>query len=166
MEIIIAVSYGGGFSIYENVIEEYNIRTNNTLSRYDEECRFIPEFIERVKKGEKISREDLEIEVIPLDAFKYKAWEINDYDGIESIRIDYHRIKILKMNQFIDMLKNIIYDDTHELTDDERLEYIRMLAPRKALEDKDYDMLLTNSQFLPMFSCEFKKAEKNFHDSL
>jgi hypothetical protein len=150
MEIIIAISYGGGFSIKQNIMDEYNTRTNNTLSGYEEECRFIPEFIERVKKGEKISREDLDIYVISLEAFKYKAWEINDYDGVENIQIDYHKIKMSKMNHFIDMLKNIIYDDTHDLTDQERLEYIRMLAPCEALENKDYDMLLTNSQFLPM----------------
>jgi len=163
MEIIIAVSYGGGFSIFKKVMDEYNARTQNTLTHFDEKCRFLPEFIERVKNGEKISVEDLAIDVIPLDAFKYNAWEIYDYDGVESIIIDYHKIKMLKMNQFIDMLKNIIYDDT-ELPDEKRLEYIRMLAPREALENKDYDMLLTNSQFLPIFSSQFKKAELNFYD--
>lgn len=165
-KIILNGSYGG-FSIDKNVLNEYNKKTNKNLSYCDPECRFIPEFIEKIENGESINENDsLYIAYIPNDAFNYNAWQIEEYDGTESISVNYEKIKIGKIEEFFNILKKILYDDSIDLSSEMRFEYIRMLAPLESLEDIDYDILLKNAELLPMFSKGFQKAEKNFRSHM
>ena len=65
------------------------------------------------------------------------AWEIHDYDGIESIQINNDIIKDYKLQEFLNMLKKILYE--MELSDKKRLEDVRILAP-KDLKIQNFDV--------------------------
>jgi len=220
----------GGFRIKDDIIEEYNKKNKTELEPDDYECRFIPEFIKNYKN---IGFDDLKIEWISDEVWNLKnnkkinAWEIHDYDGIESIQInndiikDYKiqeflnilkkilyddsmelsdkkrledvrilapkdlkiqnfdvpqktsntnsrakELKDYKILEFLNMLKTILYDDSIELSDEERLEYVRMLAPEVALTNHNFDKLSENANFIPTFSKAYREAKESFKSNL
>jgi hypothetical protein len=166
-KIILNGSYGG-FSINEKIMNEYNKKTNSNLYFGSCECRFIPEFIERIEEGENIGGlgSDLYIGYVPKDAMDYNAWDIEEYDGVESIIIDYSKIKVRKMTDFFDIMNKILHDDSINLSAEMRFEYLRMLAPKDALENQDFDALLQNAELLPVFSSGFREAEESFYSKI
>jgi len=164
VKIILNGSYGG-FSIKKEIITEYNEKTSSNLYINSYECRFIPDFIEKVEEGEDIGGvgSDLYIGYISQDAMKYNAWDIEEYDGAETISIKYSKIKVEKMSKFFDIMNKILHDDSINLSAEMRFEYLRMLAPKDALENQDFDALLQNAELLPMFSSGFREAEASFY---
>ena len=164
VKIILNASYGG-MAIDQTVMSEYNERTNSNLYQGCYESRFIPEFIERIENDENINgiSADLYIGTIPKDAMKYNAWDIDEHGGLERISIDYSKIKVEKMNEFFDVLNKILHDDSVNVSPEMRFEYLRMLAPKDALENQDFDALLQNAELLPVFSPAFRNAEASFY---
>ena len=155
----------GVFSIKESIIHNYNEKHNTKLSSYDDECRTIPEFIKRIEKGDDLNGNSsiLSVEYISDDAWKYKAWELQEYDGIESISINNEKIMLAKSREFLQILYKILYEESDEEEDPTKtVEYIRMLAPPDALKKQDFNALLVNAQYLPKFSSGFHEAEASF----
>ena len=151
------------FAIKSSVINDYNHRHGKRYDLSENEIRVLPEFIERVKNGEKISLydeadesvEDLEndyneeyhklvVETIPEDAVKYNAYHINRsafrcFD--ENLEIDHEKIKICKelekmkesQRVFFEMINKVLYETDLPLK--KRMDYLQMMAPQIVLED-------------------------------
>jgi len=138
---ILLNSMWGGFNIKQEVIDEYNRKNNSSLSPFDFECRFIPEFIDKVKQKFDINGLGCKLFVtqIPADIFKINAWTIETHDGAEDLIIRYDLIKEQKTNKFLNILKKIIYNDTF-CPIENKLKFIRFLVP----ENNDLDELIEN----------------------
>ena len=166
----------GGFSIDSSVLKEYNERNGTSLSYSDDnDIRCIPEFIERVENGEKIGGYSaaLYVDVIPEDALKFGAYEIEEYDGVEDLKINYDKIekenaKIERKKteeKFFEMLNQILYES--EIGDKEKLEYLKMMIPQVIITDgtneKKLDDLVENLQYVPGFGEAFIESRNNFY---
>ena len=145
VRVLLSKSYAG-FFINKDFINEYNLKKNSSLSSFDDECRYIPEFIEKVTASDA----NLYVATIPHDVFKFNAFSIDEYDGLESIQIHYSILKLKKIEQFFDVLNKIIYDDSFNLSIEKKFRLIRLLAPQDLLENKDFDALSKNAKFFPL----------------
>ena len=207
-----------GFYVNDDIIEEYNKKNNTELGPDDYECRFIPEFIKNYKKiGDNLIIKWISDEVWDLKENKnINSWEINIIDGFEGLQINNDIIKDYKLQEFLNMLKTILYDDSiklsshkkrledvrsilanlkiqnfkvdkpkdkkileflnmlktilyddsMKLSDEERLEYVGMLAPEEALTNHNFDKLSENTNFIPTFSKAYRESKESFKSNL
>ena len=69
-----------GFFINKDFINEYNLKKNSSLSSFDDECRYIPEFIEKVTASDA----NLYVATIPHDVFahKFRCQQMSEFHDV------------------------------------------------------------------------------------
>jgi hypothetical protein len=109
---------------------------------------------------------------ISSDALKFNAWNISEYDGLESVNINNYKITALKnlekQSILINTIYEFLYDDNIDI--DKKLErlygiFTIDLLPKKN-EDYDINNFLTkainNIKYIPGYGQEYFKYKDNF----
>lgn len=118
-----------------------------------------------------ISNEDVKIILQMKDFLKQYVEE--NYENKRAVRIkgdngriyytiNYYKIILQDMGYFFIVLKDIINDK--EIGYEEKIENIIGLATYEDLKTKNYENLVTNAQFFPKYSEEYKKSIKRFEN--
>lgn len=96
--VIISVSYGG-FGISKSALEEYTKRTGKKYI-YDRSDPVMVEIIKEIGKEANTKFSDLVVKLIPDDFKNY--YTILEYDGSESIELDFSKYKLSKISQIVE----------------------------------------------------------------
>ena len=147
------------------------------LYEVDRCCPFLIETIEELGT-EKANGfcSNIYFEEINQEVIDAEAWEISEYDGFETIKInneavELYREKIKKekvensISKFLEFTLNVINDDGS--TDEEK---IRAMKEAMTVHNTDNPIsiladIVSNINYVPKFGPEYNKAEENF-DSL
>jgi hypothetical protein len=120
---------------------------------------------------EKYNIFNLEVEYIPIKMHREGYWDIREYDGLETVRLDHENfekhnqfkkeIQNLKdqQNELINNLGKIILDET--ISAEKKIENMKMLFPIN--EDATIDKILSNFKFLPGNNI-YNDAKKSFEN--
>ena len=145
-----------------------------SLYNHIEELRVCPELIRAIEAGvDNINfGANLCIETMPKVYYENGFYEIEEYDGLESLSLNIHAAELLVRNELFELsatknteegttviscLQHIIYADHGGNT----LELLRLLIPPSA--DCTISKLAENVQYLPGIGKLFKEGEEEFN---
>ena len=101
------------------------------------------------------------LEQIPLDAQRFDAWDIDEYDGLEKVRINYAKIELCRMNDdlsgLLSRIARTLHDERGRVSKQERLNSLRTLIPETLTSEQAIDPQRTIQTI--MRNIEAKKGE-------
>lgn len=180
VEVLINGSYGG-FALSELAETEYMKRKNcadaerDSLKwpkdgkkdlRDDQDLIAIHHDIGSEKMSDGIS--NIVLQQIPIDAQRFDAWDIDQYDGLEKVRINKEKIELNRMRQNVSSVLSFIartlYNDRGKVSKQERLDSLRALIPETLSGDETIDSRNAIQTMLSHIDGHKAVSQQNFTD--
>ena len=168
----------GGFGLSDEAKELYEKKSGKEFDSWEikRTCPLLIETIEEL--GTKKASDwcsNIYFEEISQDTIDANAWEIDEYDGSETLKINYEKIELYNektkkdefennLSEFLKFTLNVINDN--DSTDEEKIKAMKEVMTVRNTNNSISILgdVANNIKYVPKFGTEYKKTADNFNN--
>ena len=168
----------GGFGLSDEAKALYKKKSGKEFDSWydDRKCPYLIKTIEELGT-ERASGwcSNIYFEEISQDTIDANAWEIDEYDGSETLKINYEKIELYNekikkdefennLSEFLKFTLNVINDN--DSTDEEKIKAMKEVMTVRNTNNSISILgdVANNIKYVPKFGTEYKKTADNFNN--